>query len=734
VTAFAGKAVAAAADLGEAMNVVRVQFGSAADSVIAFSETTSKIGIAQTDALQAAAGFGAMAQSAGIAEAESAGLSTQLVTLSADMASFRNTDPTEMLDRFRAGLAGEAEPLRRFGVFLSEARVKAVAYAEGIARAGAELTDAQKIQARYQIILQDTEKAQGDFARTVGESLPNQLRVMRAELQEAQAALGERLLPVVLAVTQSFAGLGSAALDLSDDVVEIALGIDEVVEALEKAQGVQVSEFFRSVENSVRGVIEKFRTAATTVHSFANMSRKELHEFREQTIADFDQMAGGLTNVSRKWALTAQAAVRATDIIAERQTQIARDLRKLDDLNIGDKLKQKLLELGPDMVHAFISGNRNQREKIRQNLKDYDTAAQDTVETVKGIASRGGNQVGTELMQGTIKGIVLHSEGVAAAARLAVEQAIIAAREAAEAQSPSKKMARLGRDLMEGLAEGLDEGESVALQAAERALDNLIKPFEDRLESLKKQLADVRARAAEFRSGILGAFAGFGDIGDILSIQEEDVTRAPTVQEVQAFFNDQVAAATQFADALEALKRQGASQDLLSQIAGQGPEALGFAQTLLQGGPEFIATVNQQLKAIQEMAKSTADALTERFFGEKIGELRDRLDRLHGVLQDIREAFRQLLREFTETLPALQHGGIVTRPVAAVVGEAGPEAVIPLSRLGNLGGLSKEELEETLVRALSRVPPSVAPVEFEETLQRRLVGGVGSLSARRSSL
>lgn len=34
----------------------------------------------------------------------------------------------------------------------------------------------------------------------------------------------------------------------------------------------------------------------------------------------------------------------------------------------------------------------------------------------------------------------------------------------------------------------------------------------------------------------------------------------------------------------------------------------------------------------------------------------------------------------------LQHGGIVTRPIRAEIGEAGPEAVIPLDRMGGMGG------------------------------------------------
>uniref|UniRef100_UPI0005538D01 hypothetical protein n=1 Tax=Chryseobacterium hispalense TaxID=1453492 RepID=UPI0005538D01 len=39
-------------------------------------------------------------------------------------------------------------------------------------------------------------------------------------------------------------------------------------------------------------------------------------------------------------------------------------------------------------------------------------------------------------------------------------------------------------------------------------------------------------------------------------------------------------------------------------------------------------------------------------------------------------------------LPALADGGIVTGPTIALIGEAGPEAVVPLSKGGDRYGLS----------------------------------------------
>jgi hypothetical protein len=223
VIGFVGTTIKAASDLGEQMNRVRVVFGEAAGSVIKFSETSaSALGLAQSEALEGAASFGALFDSAGLVEQASAKMSTQLLTLAADMASFNNQDPSEMLIRLRAGLSGEAEPLRRFGVFIDEARVKTEAYASGIAKAGEELTIGQKVQARFNVIMQDTAKQQGDFARTVGESLPNQLRVLRASFIDLAAGIGAVVLPTLTTLLKVVVSLLPAVKPLTIALVSLA--------------------------------------------------------------------------------------------------------------------------------------------------------------------------------------------------------------------------------------------------------------------------------------------------------------------------------------------------------------------------------------------------------------------------------------------------------------------------------------------------------------------------------
>jgi hypothetical protein len=189
--------VNAASALNEQMNRNRVVFGRSAAAVADWAETAdTAIGLSQAQALEAAASYGTMFQTLGVGQRQAVEMSKTMVTLAGDMASFNDQDPSEMLDKLRSGLSGEAEPLRRFGIFISEARTKTEAYRLGIARAGAELTEQQKVLARHSLIMRDSAVQQGDFANTA-DSVANVQRTVRGQIENLSAAIGQRLLPYV---------------------------------------------------------------------------------------------------------------------------------------------------------------------------------------------------------------------------------------------------------------------------------------------------------------------------------------------------------------------------------------------------------------------------------------------------------------------------------------------------------------------------------------------------------
>jgi len=286
------KSIHAASALNEQMSKSEVVFGGAADEIQAFAKSAADgLGLSERAALEAAGAFGQFFTGAGQSAGAAEDMSERMVKLAADLASFNNLDPTEVLQNLQSGLAGEAEPLRKMGVFLTEAKVKAKGMEMGLADAHGELTEGEKILARYQIILDETGKAQGDFERT-SDSLANAERRKAAALENAQARFGQSLVGSAAALQNletdflNFAASGiegwtmlgkeldgsaEAARQADRDALAMAVSLDNAkraghgltAEARElRASLVDVSDESRDVASDVREMRRQLDNAA----------------------------------------------------------------------------------------------------------------------------------------------------------------------------------------------------------------------------------------------------------------------------------------------------------------------------------------------------------------------------------------------------------------------------------------------------------------------------------------
>ena len=126
VVNFANDSISSASNLNEAMNASSVVFGDAAGVIQDFGETASSVaGLSAADFNQMAAQTGAMLTNFGIDAQTAAQDTIDLTQRAADMASIFNTDVADAMTAVQAGLRGESEPLRRFGVSLSQVSVEA---------------------------------------------------------------------------------------------------------------------------------------------------------------------------------------------------------------------------------------------------------------------------------------------------------------------------------------------------------------------------------------------------------------------------------------------------------------------------------------------------------------------------------------------------------------------------------------------------------------------------------
>lgn len=200
-----------ASDLSETASKIGVVFGDAAGGIQAFAASGAQsLGQSKQSVLDAAATFGVYGKAAGLAGQANADFSTELVSVSADLASFYNTSPEDAINAIGSALRGEAEPLRAYGVLLDDASLRQEAMKQGlIATTTQALTPQQKVLAAHALILQQTGIAQGDFART-SDGLANQQRILAATFTNVKTQIGTALLPAALAGTAGLSGMLTA--------------------------------------------------------------------------------------------------------------------------------------------------------------------------------------------------------------------------------------------------------------------------------------------------------------------------------------------------------------------------------------------------------------------------------------------------------------------------------------------------------------------------------------------
>lgn len=261
-----------ASDMAESVNKVEVAFGDASDRVMAFSETTlDTYGIAKGTALDMASLFGDMATSMGLVPDEAATLSENLVGLAGDLASFKNVGVDQAAQALKGIFTGETESLKSLGVVMTQdnliqyamekgmidtsksalqlqeeqiALEKAqAAYTKAVEKHGyssleareAELKVAQArekmnaeakasldtlsqeelVMLRYNYVMDATQNAQGDFART-SDGTANSMRIMQESVKELAASFGELLLPIITPIIQKIT-----------EVIKYFAGLDE---------------------------------------------------------------------------------------------------------------------------------------------------------------------------------------------------------------------------------------------------------------------------------------------------------------------------------------------------------------------------------------------------------------------------------------------------------------------------------------------------------------------------
>ena len=190
-------AVKMASDAEEAANKFNVVMGPAADRVRAeLQKLTETIPLTRSQMEGMTAGIQDMLVPMGVARAEAANMSLQMVGLAGDLGSFNEVGTDQVLMAMQSALAGSSEPMRRFGVDTREAALKAIALQAGLLSAGQEMNQTARAQAVLLAIQKDSTDAMGDAARTA-ESTANLMKFLKRDVLQLGISLGQVLIPAV---------------------------------------------------------------------------------------------------------------------------------------------------------------------------------------------------------------------------------------------------------------------------------------------------------------------------------------------------------------------------------------------------------------------------------------------------------------------------------------------------------------------------------------------------------
>ena len=265
-------------DYIEAMNLFVVSSTGYYESMKANADILSfYAGVTKTTIANAAGQFKLLATEMGVSSDKAAKMSNSLVNLAVDMSSLFNRDFEDVMVDLESGLQGMTRAVRKYGIDLTEAGIAETAAQLGIQKKTAAMSQAEKMQIRYIRILQQTNLAQTDFARTI-QTPANMLKILKDQIKETAVALGNLFYPILNTVLPA--------------LIKFTLVIQNIAKYLAKLFGIDTTK--KLIDPSESKDLEKSTAAAASNMDDAASSSKKM----KQQLQGFDELNNLSTSTS----------------------------------------------------------------------------------------------------------------------------------------------------------------------------------------------------------------------------------------------------------------------------------------------------------------------------------------------------------------------------------------------------------------------------------------------------
>jgi len=283
-------------DVVESENLFKVSMGEMVSDAERWAEGVSRaLRMNENDIKRYLGTFNVMLVSMGVAPDKAYEMSKAFTKLTFDLASFYNLKPDEAFEKLQAGITGEIEPLKRLGIIVNDTAVQHYALAKGIGAAGKELTEAEKILARYGLIMERTSAAQGDMERTT-DSASNTFKAIWAAVKQTIQEIGKGLIETK-AFSGALAWVGGlfAGLKEKADSAKVTETIDKWTEAVGRffTGTLRIEERLKNLKEQALAILKGIPVGGTVTETVAHstgfaVTREKIT--RQRTLGDLNQI------------------------------------------------------------------------------------------------------------------------------------------------------------------------------------------------------------------------------------------------------------------------------------------------------------------------------------------------------------------------------------------------------------------------------------------------------------
>lgn len=193
---FFGDSISEASDLEQQVGALDSVFKDIAPDMRRFAAEQANIGLSTAEASRQAALLGSQLKGYGLPVNEAADKTKTLITLAADLAATFGGTTADAVASIGSLFRGEFDPIEKYGVAIKKSDINARLAADGLSELEGEALKQAEAQAALTLLFEKTTDAQGQAARE-SETHAAQSAKLKAEFENLQAELGEKLLPIM---------------------------------------------------------------------------------------------------------------------------------------------------------------------------------------------------------------------------------------------------------------------------------------------------------------------------------------------------------------------------------------------------------------------------------------------------------------------------------------------------------------------------------------------------------